>query len=714
MVRISLKWLLLGSLGTCLLLPSVIGIVISAHKQAERLRQDADQSHQRVTEILALGVEKALWDLAPEGAIPLVQSAMRDPRIVTATVLDAQGESFHREVDDTRRLGEVALLERDVVRDGSAIGKVIVEFSFHAVEEEIRMALIQTLVLSGIQLGLCVILLGLVIHYRIIKRIDLIRQQAGKVARKELEANFAWHPTDEIGDLGMSLEETRLSLRRLFEELEIKNVELAQINTNLENIVEERTRTIRTILENVTSGFLLVDRSLRAQDGFTRSCEILLGTSQIASRPLTELLQLSPSAKAGLELGLDQVFEDIFPEEVSLSQIPQRFTVDGRVLSVIGRNVRDPQGKISAILFTILDVTDLEAAERENQRNGAVIRILQNLSSFQDFVKESHERIAATLGALDRGDERWVRRELHTLKGNSAAFGLDPIAKMIHQIEDESEVAAHHVDQIRQALSSFLDDNFELFHVRLGDSPQERYNITDSQLAALESIVAAGGDSAATHLQIKRWLQETQKVAAKSLLGPIQDYMNRFAAMSGKKVDFEIRGGDTQVASRYYREVLQNLIHLLRNAIDHGIEPPDERVLKEPTGHIILQFESTPDTGLRIRVQDDGRGIDPERVWKKAVRIGLVREGERTQYSTAQIQDLIFADGLSTAEQVTETSGRGVGMNAFRLAVTQLGGTIKIASKLGSGTEFVVDLPPPSQETAHDVKREGLGLKSAA
>jgi signal transduction histidine kinase len=686
-MRISLQWLLLGALVGCLLIPSMIGVSFITKDQAAKLRSDATASHQRVTEILSLGVEKALWDLSPEGAIPLVKSAMQDERIVSARIVDSSGEVFHEEKLDERRQDPIVKLERDVIKDEKSIGKVTVEFSMAPAEAQIRGTITKTLVTSGIQVALCVFLLGLVINTRIVSRVRKIREQANLVAQKQLNTAFDWKPTDEIGDLGMSLEETRLSLKKLFDELEIKNRELASINANLEKLVEDRTATIRTILENVSSGFLLADRNLVVQDGFTKSCRELLASDNISGRHLTELLQLGDGDRNVFQLGMDQVFEDIFPEEVSLGQMRQRFPIAGRTLSVIGRNVRNAKNEIEKVLFTIVDVTDLEQAERENKKNGAIIRIMQNLSSFQDFIAESHERIVSTATALKRGDDSLVRRELHTLKGNSSAFGLDPVAKLIHKVEDETQVVNKHVEMIREALSGFLDENFELFKIKLGDQPEETYSIQKKRLDELEKLVRSGAASADAQSRIIEWVKETQRLPAKSLLGPVRDYVERFATMRGKQVEFKVIGGDVTVEPVRMRPVLQNLIHLIRNAVDHGIETPEERTDKSPVGTISVQFADT-NSGFEIVVRDDGRGIDAERVWKKALTIGLVKQTDRELFTTAKIQELIFADGLSTADELTETSGRGVGMSALRQSVEDAGGRISINSAPGKGTEF--------------------------
>ncbi len=200
----------------------------------------------------------------------------------------------------------------------------------------------------------------------------------------------------------MSLEETRLSLRGLFAEIEQKNLELSQINQNLEGIVEERTRTIKVILDNVNSGFFLVDRGLLIQEGFTKSCVKLFGQDQLTGKHLAQMLARDKRALEHFETCFEQVLEDFLPEEVSLDQMPQRFRLPGKTISLTGRTVRDSKNQITHVLFTAVDITALEVAESENKQNRAIIRILQNLSSFQDFVQESRSRIGSIKEAFTK------------------------------------------------------------------------------------------------------------------------------------------------------------------------------------------------------------------------------------------------------------------------------------------------------------------------
>src|SRR6516225_541943 len=179
-----------------------------------------------------------------------------------------------------------------------------------------------------------------------------------------------------------------------------------------------------------------------------------------------------------------------------------------------------------------------------------------------------------------------------------------------------------------------------------------------------------------------------------SLFTRINRAVHDLAKNQGKRVHFTGRAEGIKIDKGMTELIVDPLMHMIRNAIDHGIELPEERQAcgKEQTA--ILQI-SVGQTGNRILidVSDDGRGIDADKVLRKAVERGLVREAEGHRLSREQIYRFILMPGFSTAETVTETSGRGVGMDVALVNVTRLGGRIDIRSTSGHGTRFVIELP---------------------
>jgi len=159
-----------------------------------------------------------------------------------------------------------------------------------------------------------------------------------------------------------------------------------------------------------------------------------------------------------------------------------------------------------------------------------------------------------------------------------------------------------------------------------------------------------------------------------------------------KEIDFEIIGGETELDKMVVEKISDPLMHMLRNSIDHGIEMPSEREAlgKSPKGHVSLK--TYPDAGtIVIEISDDGKGLPKEKILEKAIASGLVNENNNL--SDKDIYNLIFAAGLSTAESVSDISGRGVGMDVVKRNIESLRGTVEIDSKPGEGSLFTIRLP---------------------
>ena len=166
------------------------------------------------------------------------------------------------------------------------------------------------------------------------------------------------------------------------------------------------------------------------------------------------------------------------------------------------------------------------------------------------------------------------------------------------------------------------------------------------------------------------------------------------AKVQNKKINLIIKGKEIKIDRAIMEEIGDPLVHLLRNAVDHGIETPEKRVElgKEETGNIMITA-SRQQNHVLIRIEDDGRGIDAEEILKAALQKRLISKEEAEKISERELIQLIFTPGLSTASMITDLSGRGVGMDIVKNRIERLGGSIKVESKLGSGSRFELRLP---------------------
>jgi len=166
------------------------------------------------------------------------------------------------------------------------------------------------------------------------------------------------------------------------------------------------------------------------------------------------------------------------------------------------------------------------------------------------------------------------------------------------------------------------------------------------------------------------------------------------AREQGKEVEFLVKGGETGVDKAILLSLNDPLVHLMRNSVDHGLETPEEREKagKPRIGRIALSARTDGDL-LAVTIEDDGRGIDPQRIRTAAVRKGIVGEAQAAGLSARAALDLIFLPGFSTREEAGEVSGRGVGLDVVRRKVTALGGSVVVESEPGKGTRFTLRMP---------------------
>lgn len=224
--------------------------------------------------------------------------------------------------------------------------------------------------------------------------------------------------------------------------------------------------------------------------------------------------------------------------------------------------------------------------------------------------------------------------------------------------------------------------------------------ISRARLEQLASEIRRN-DLTETVEQMSRVSADLQNIVLKLRMVPVETVFNRFPRMVrdlakslNKKVDFIITGAETELDRTVVEEIGDPLVHLLRNALDHGLEPAAERVAagKPETGKVHLRaFHSG--NHVIIEIEDDGRGIQREKVLQKAIQNGLVTPEEAERMSDGDAYQLLFASGFSTAEKVSDISGRGVGLDVVKAKIEALGGRVTVHSTPGAGTRFTVQLP---------------------
>ncbi len=286
-------------------------------------------------------------------------------------------------------------------------------------------------------------------------------------------------------------------------------------------------------------------------------------------------------------------------------------------------------------------------------------------------------------------------QSLTEIQVESLTVAREPVKTEAASIsEADNLVGNKKVGKIKQTVRVDIDRLDSLMNL-VGELVMHKGRL--EQIGATEKITELNE----TIEQIDRISGDLQSVVMKVRMVPIEQVFNRFPRMVrdlskdlNKEIDFLMEGKETELDRTVIDEIGDPLIHLLRNAIDHGIELPSERVKsgKPAKGTLMLRARHEGNN-VYIEVEDDGAGINPERIIQKAVDKGLIGEREAEGFSREEAIELLFAPGFSTADQVTDVSGRGVGLDVVKNKIEALNGEINVDSKLGTGTKFKIKLP---------------------
>lgn len=290
-----------------------------------------------------------------------------------------------------------------------------------------------------------------------------------------------------------------------------------------------------------------------------------------------------------------------------------------------------------------------------------------------------------TQEALDKVVARQVSGLRQSLKSAKASPVESVKAKSVDQMVRTS---VDRLDSLMNLVGEMITSRNRLYRVRNEFEAQSRNSV---EVDMLNQTVA----------QIGRITDQLQEEVMEIRMLPVSNVFNKYprlirdlARKAGKKINLEIYGEETELDRSVIDMIRDPLVHLLRNSVDHGIEKPDERVQAGKPEHGTIRLSAEHDSGqIIITLTDDGAGIDIEKLKSKSIERGILTEREAASIPDEDAVELIFRPGLSTAETVSDISGRGVGMDIVRNNVESIGGSIMVDSNAGHGTRFQVILP---------------------
>lgn len=523
---------------------------------------------------------------------------------------------------------------------------------------------------------------------RITRPVGELTLAAWALAAGDRKVRVAIDSSDELESLGASFNSMVEDLDRSYRALE-------EMNRTLEQKVERRTvelaranRDMRLVLDNVDQGFVTVTPDgIMALERSRVVCEWFGGGPEKAT--FTDYIQRTSRGFAlAFELAWEQLLDGFLPLELCVDQLPKQLVAKGRTWSFRYLPFcRDD--KLEGVLIVIAEITDQLARQQEEAEQAELMqgfkRIIVDRSGFGSFLRDADVMVEALRSRRLEGEPVDHRRTLHTLKGNAASMGLTVVARLCHGLEEQLDTQGVTTDEALGELASrwkTIRDHVAAFG---GDAPPDQIEVPEADYAGLVSRLAKGASHAEVLDELLSWQLEPG-------IRPLRRLADQATALARRldkgEIEVDIQARDLRLDPDFFRPLFSEMVHVVRNAVDHGLEPPEERsrLGKTNRGVLVLKAAVVEDT-LTLEVSDDGRGIDWERVAEKAAERGL------PYASHGDLVRALLTDGITTRDNANLTSGRGVGMSVVAKRVEIMNGSIDVQSVRGVGTTWSVRFP---------------------
>lgn len=532
----------------------------------------------------------------------------------------------------------------------------------------------------------------------------------------------------QMNDLTLNLESLASSKASRLRVIQTVGISLAILNflfimlhfirqlRDSDAVLEQARKETTEILQTVNEGLFLVDENLTIGNQYSKHLLEILGVKEIAGQNFQSLLENmisekdAETARGFIELLFDKkvkakLIGDLNPLsliEVNIAQSSGGFLTKYLQFSFARAQ---QEGEISHVLVTVLDVTEkvrLEKALADSRKHSeSQIELLTSLlhthpSLLQEFINNSYEcynrinnilRQPAKATQMVRDKAVSIFREIHNFKGEAASLKLEYFENRAHAIEDT-------LQELRDKPDITGND-----YLPLAVQLENLISYTQQVQQLTEKLALFG------HYGSKAPVPATEKNILGNRVqdgwGHLGDFVNNIAQRNGKLVKFVASGlQEISLAPSYAQQIKEICIQLLRNAVVHGIESPEDRELTEKPmeGRIDLRIAKLSDTEMEISVMDDGKGLDYDAIREKAIDSGRWSEDEIESWGNKHLLALIFNEGFSTAKELSKDAGRGVGMEAVMNHVVQHRGKISVSSRRGRHCRFVITLPIISEQ----------------
>lgn len=569
--------------------------------------------------------------------------------------------------DRSRDAGAIRVVEPVVNLEGKQVASLSVRFST-ARETAALATLSRQISFVSLATALCLALAILVAVHRVVVRpVRRLEDAASRLARGERTSieRRSRRSDDEVGRLAETFAEMADAVRDREHRLGTRNAEL------------------KLILDSVDQGFLTAhaDGKLFGE----RSAIVETWTGPLASDATVWSLSglIDPDAARWMRAAWEQIADGFLPLDVALDQLPKRLHRKGQQFSLVYHPVVNESEVLERVVIVMTDIT----AEVERQRALAeqhefaalVDQFVRDRRAFRAFWREASKLVATIAEASEAAPD--LRRHVHTLKGNARFFGLNRVSNLCHDFETAMTERGEHSLTPRERTT--LREIWDSLGQRIEPLMLGATVFIDVSREEYEKLLAAVSERKPLE-QIEEMLKALRRESVGLRLERAKAMLVDTATRLGKTPPrVVVRHDELRVPPGPWAPFWSIFSHVTNNAADHGLESDAER---RSAGKVVpanVWLSSSVVGGeVVVEVRDDGRGIDWSRVRTLAAERGLPDRSQR------DLEQALLSEGFSLKYQVSEISGRGVGLSAVRNVVTAMGGRIEVESKAGEGTTW--------------------------
>ncbi|MCG8421403.1 MAG: ATP-binding protein [Proteobacteria bacterium] len=640
-----------------------------------------------------------------ETAREIFAAVLKDRDVISIALFYADGRLLHASGDvsdtavqagGTEKFGLVVTEATEVLRVIAPVvslegprGTLTMEVSTSTLEAK-RHEITRGALGLGVMALIVGVLMAALIGRSFARRIIAIATVATAVAAGDREQRpVEDHAGDEIGALARAFNAMLAQLRGLIAQI---RKQAKRQGERLERLVEQRTHELnarnqdmRLVLDNVDQGFLTTDRNGVVLGERSAIVERWFGTPRTNEFIWHYISRADAKQGQWLEVSWFGLADGVLPVAMSLLQLPDRFQRGDQYFAIAYKPLLDKNEQLDKLLIIISDISAEVESERARAEQRELLElvssIMEDRQAFLEFFAEAGQQIAALRQHSAELGSLAVKRLLHTLRGNCSLFGAISIAEICREIEGDlsdggDDVGGTDLQRLWQRWHVVAERIDNLLGARKRSVLEIARDDYDRALHAIADDIPAA--------QVSCLFRSFKLESTRSRLSRIAEQLQRLAISCGKSpVTVEIADGGLRIDPQEWSQFWSTFVHVLRNAIDHGIETPAEREKLGKLERATITLRTVLDgDSFCIQIADNGRGIDWQAVREKAAYRCLPHE------SHSELVAALFVDGLSTRDGVSELSGRGVGMSALKAACEARGGVINVASTPGAGTTF--------------------------